>query len=167
MKIGEPGPLDERRGAFRVGLLLVAASHAWVALWALLAPRSFHDEFPGGGREWVAPLGPYNEHMVRDVGATFTALVVLLVIAAIVLERRLVQAALVAWLLFAIPHFAYHLTTTDEYSTSDNIGSLGGLALQVVLPLVLLALSLRGARERSPSDGPAERAAAGHPGAAR
>ena len=37
-------------------------------LWATLSPRSFYDEFPGGGRAWVAADGPYNEHLVRDFG---------------------------------------------------------------------------------------------------
>jgi len=39
-----------------------------VGFWALLAPRSFYDDFPGGGRSWVSALPPYNEHLVRDVG---------------------------------------------------------------------------------------------------
>lgn len=133
----------------RVGLSVLAVSQVGVALWALAAPRSFYDDFPGGGSHWVSSLGPYNEHLVRDVGASFTALLVVLVMAAIFLERRLVQAALVAWLVYSVPHLGYHLTTTDAYSTGDNVASLAGLGLQVVLPLVLLALSLR--REERPA----------------
>ena len=112
-------------------------------LWALFAPRSFYDDFPGAGRSWVSALGPYDEHLVRDVGSSFTALVVLVVLAAVFLELRLVQVALAAWLVYSIPHFAYHLTTTDAYSVGDNIASLAGLGLQVVLPAALLATSIR------------------------
>ena len=37
-------------------------------LWALLAPRSFYDSFPGGsGLHWVAADGPYNRHLVFSV----------------------------------------------------------------------------------------------------
>ena len=53
---------------------------------------------------------------------------VFLVGAAIVLERRTIQIALIAFLAYSIPHFAYHLTTTDHYSTGDNVASLGGFA---------------------------------------
>ena len=37
--------------------------------------------------------------------------------------------ALIAFLAYSIPHFAYHLTTTDHYSTGDNLGSLGGFVV--------------------------------------
>lgn len=127
----------------RVGLSVLAVSQAGVALWALFAPSGFYEDFPGGGSQWVSALGPYNEHLVRDVGASFTALLVLLVLAAVFLERRLVQAALLAWLVYSVPHLAYHLTTTEAYSTGDNVASLAGLALQVGLPAVLLALTIR------------------------
>lgn len=132
-----------RPGVFRVGLLVLAASQVLTGAWALIAPRSFYDDFPGAGRSWVSVLGPYDEHLVRDVGASFTALVVLLVLAAVFLELRLVQAALVAWLVYSIPHLGYHLTTTDAYSVGDNIASLAGLGLQVVLPAALLVMSVR------------------------
>lgn len=32
-------------------------------------PRSFYDDFPGGGIAWVSVDGPYNEHLIRDIGA--------------------------------------------------------------------------------------------------
>jgi hypothetical protein len=54
-------------------------------------------------------LGPYNEHLVRDVGALNLALGVLLATAALLLERRLVQVSLIAYLVYAVPHFAFHL----------------------------------------------------------
>ena len=38
-----------------------------VGVWALVLPRSFYDDFPAAGRHWVSALGPYNEHLVRDV----------------------------------------------------------------------------------------------------
>ena len=64
-----------------------------------------------------------------------------LVGAAIVLERRTVQIALIAFLAYSIPHFAYHLTTTDHYSTGDNVASLGGFAVELILAVALLFLA--------------------------
>ncbi len=91
-----------RRAWLRIGLLIVAATPLVGGLWALLFPRAFYDDFPLPGRAWVSTLGPYNEHLVRDVGALNLALGVLLVVAAVLLERRLVQASLVAYLVYVL-----------------------------------------------------------------
>jgi hypothetical protein len=53
-------------------------------------------------------------------------------------ERKLVVATALAFLAASVPHLAYHLTTTGRYSTSDNIQSLIGLALPVVISAGLL-----------------------------
>jgi len=65
----------------RVVLLVLALVAAYVGAWALFAPASFYAEFPGGSRHWVAADGPFNEHLVRDVGAAYCALCVLSVAA--------------------------------------------------------------------------------------
>ena len=132
---------DRRRRGLRIGLLLLATQPAVVGLWILAAPRSFYDDFPGGGRHWVSPLPPYNEHLLRDFGAANIGFLVLLLAAALYLEKRLVQVVLVGYAAGALPHFAYHLTTTDAYSASDDVLSLGSLALTVIVPLALLALT--------------------------
>jgi hypothetical protein len=125
----------------RAGLVLLAFPSAVIAAWGLTAPRGFYDSFPGGGRHWVSALPPYNEHLLRDFSAAQLAMVVFLVGAAILLERRVIQVALVAFLAYTIPHFAYHVTTTDHYSTGDNFGSLGGFVVTMLIALGLLALT--------------------------
>ena len=47
---------------------VLTASALYVGWWASLAPRSFYDSFPGLNRMWVGGDGPYNEHLVRDIG---------------------------------------------------------------------------------------------------
>ena len=140
-----------RSGWLRTGLLLLAATPLVVGVWALLLPRSFYDDFPSEGRDWVSALGPYDEHLVRDVGALNLALCALLVFAAVVLEKRLVQAALVAWLVYAIPHFAFHLTTLYAFSLGDYLANAISLGLLILLPLILLVLS--GSYLRETEDG--------------
>jgi hypothetical protein len=127
-----------RRTGIRAGLLFLAATTLNGSLWALPFPRSFYEDFPLPGREWVSTLGPYDEHLVRDYGALNLALGILLVAAAIFIGRRLTQVALVAWLGYAVPHFAYHTTLTEHFSPFDNLAQLGSLGLQVLLPLALL-----------------------------
>jgi len=139
-----------RTSWLRPGLLLLAAASIVVGLWALLVPRSFYDDFPLPGRDWVSSLGPYNEHLVRDVGALNLALGVLLATAALLLERRLVQVSLVAYLVYTVPHFAFHLMTGHALPLVDNIANLVTLGIAVLLPLALLALGRSRGGGRNP-----------------
>ena len=127
----------------RAGLGLLAVAATFVGAWALAAPRSFYDDFPGGGRSWVSAVGPYNEHLIRDVGGLNLALALLLAAAAVLLERRLVIVALVAYLVNAVPHFIFHVANMDELSTGDQVGQTVSLALAALLPMALLPLARR------------------------
>ena len=78
------------------------------------------------------------------VGLLNLALGVLLVLAAVLLERRLVRVSLVAYLAYAVPHFVFHLTKSHAFSLGDNLANMVTLGVAVLLPLVLLAGSRRG-----------------------
>jgi len=146
---------DRQRVMVRIALGYFALSTGYLAVWILAAPQGFYDAFPTGPAEWVSALPPYNEHILRDFGAAALGLTVLAVLAAVWLERRLVQATAVAFLVYSLPHLAYHLTTTERYSTSDNVQSLIGLALPIAISLYLLAVTRRpaaaGARAGAPA----------------
>src|SRR3954469_21782051 len=123
----------------RFGLWYLAVTSAYVAVWILVAPKGFYDTFPTGPRHWVNAIPPYNEHLERDFGAAGLGLSVLAALAAVWWrERRLVQATAIAFLFASIPPLVYHLTTPDHYPTSDNVQSLVGLALPVVISAALL-----------------------------
>ena len=131
----------DKAGLMRVGLGILSLSALAVGLWALFLPRSFYEDFPFPGRAWVSTPGPYNAHLVIDVGAMYLALGVLLAAAALSLGRELVRVSLVAWLVFAVPHFAYHATTLRHYPLMvDKVGNVVSLGCVVLLPLVLLVL---------------------------
>lgn len=134
----------------RKGLITLAVVQGPIGLWALFAPSSFFDDFPLGRGGWVSELGPYNEHLTVDYGSLTLALVSVLVIAAITLERNLVMAAAGAYLLWSVPHFVYHMITLDEYGTGDAIGNATTLTFTVALPLAIL-LKARTARELKPA----------------
>jgi hypothetical protein len=137
-----------RRIWLRIGLLFVAATPLAGGIWALLFPRVFYDDFPLPGSGWVSTLGPYNEHLVRDYGALNLAMAVLLLAAGVILERRLAQVALISWLAFEVPHFVFHVGQTHHFSPGSNLAQLGGLALLILLPLVLLFLLPQRVAER-------------------
>ena len=125
------------RNGLQIGLLLLAVTSISSGLWALFLPRSFYEDFPLPGWNWVSTLGPYNEHLVTDYGAMNLALGVLMVGAAVFLERRLVQVSLISWLAYAVPHFVFHLGQVHHFSPFDNLMQLGALGFVVLLPLVL------------------------------
>jgi hypothetical protein len=132
----------------RICLLLLAVTPLFVGFGALFFPHTFYGDFPPGSRHWVDRLGPYNEHLLTDFGGALLGQAALLLLAAWWLDRRVVIAALVASMVQSTAHFAYHLTTTEAYSTSDNVASLLGLVFSVVLSLALLGYTATAAGSR-------------------
>src|SRR5690606_22522979 len=65
----------------RIVLALTAAVGTYVGIWAAAFPRSFYDSFPGFGFMWISVDGPYNEHLIRDVGALYLAIAAIAVVA--------------------------------------------------------------------------------------
>ncbi|GAB2587611.1 hypothetical protein Aab01nite_49900 [Paractinoplanes abujensis] len=120
-------------------MLILAVSAAVAGVWAAAFPMSFYHDFPAPGRHWVSTLGPYSEHLVRDVGALYLALLVLSVWA----WRRPTPEALRvtggAWLIFNAIHFLWHMLHLEMFPPIDKVGhaaALGGvLALSIVLLL--------------------------------
>ena len=125
----------------RIALGYLALVSLEIGLWAQFAPRSFYDHFPGLGRAWVSVDGPYNEHLVRDVGGLNLGLAAVLIIAIVTLSRPTIIAAAAASLLYGIPHLIYHIFNTDGLASGDVAVSLGGLALFAVVPIALIVVS--------------------------
>ena len=125
----------------RIALGYLALVSLEIGLWAQFAPRSFYDHFPGLGRAWVSVNGPYNEHLVRDVGGLNLGLAAVLIIAIITLSRPTIIAAAAASLLYGVPHLIYHIVNTDGLASGDVAASLGGLALFAVVPIALIVVS--------------------------
>lgn len=121
------------RRVVRVALGILALIGIQVGVWAAFAPRSFYDDFPGSGRVWVAVDGPYNEHLVRDVGALNLALAVVAIVALVTLSRAAVLAAGGAWLAYGIPHLVYHLRHLDTLDSADAFAVPFTLALNVLV----------------------------------
>ena len=125
---------------YRYGLLVIAFAQLGATVQALLAPKSFYEDFPLG-RGWVEAYPSYNDHLIYDYGAYTLGALVALVIAAIWLDRRVVQLATASWLVSAIIHLVNHVVTVDRYSTGDAVANLTGLLLFVVIPGGLLIRS--------------------------
>jgi hypothetical protein len=134
------------RRAVRIALALLFVQGLIVGAWAAAWPRSFYDDFPGGGRAWVAADGPYNEHLVRDFGDLNLALAVVTLVALIASTRVVALAAALGWIVYQAPHLVYHLRHLDLYDTGDKVANVTALVFGLVLPIVVLL----GARKLRP-----------------
>jgi hypothetical protein len=120
----------------RFALWLLGVTVLIVGAWAQFAPASFSTSFPFG-RGWVGVDGPYNEHLVRDVGGLNLALAVIVLAAARSLRPEVVRLAAGATLVYAVPHLAYHATHLGPYGPGDAIANIVTLGLHVLVPLWL------------------------------
>jgi Ca2+/Na+ antiporter len=127
----------------RVVLAIFAFVSLQLGIWATFAPRSFYEDYPGFGREWVRVDGPYNEHFVRDFGALNLALAVVTIAALVTMLRPLVIAVAIAWLAWGVPHLVYHLRHLDVFSSTDKVLNVTALVALPVLAVVVLVLTLQ------------------------
>lgn len=139
----------------RGGLIFLALSQGLVGAVQLLLPQWFYEDFPTPAHPWVSLLPPYNEHLMRDVGAGTLAYVLVLAVAAVSMDRLLVYTALAANLVFTVPHFLFHATHLEPFPPVDAVTQTALLSVGVLLPAGLLMLarrSFRGtsARSRAP-----------------
>ncbi|WP_175047867.1 hypothetical protein [Microlunatus speluncae] len=126
------------RIATRTVLLILGVGQGLGALAQLFAPRWFFDDGP-----WVSGLPPYNEHLMRDVGAATLGWVLLIFVAALTLRPFLVRLAVLANLLFTVPHFVFHASHLEGYSGAEAVAQLITFGLGILLPLIALALHER------------------------
>lgn len=118
-----------------LGFLFLAA--VVIGLTAAVLPRTFYDDFPFLAH-WVELLPPYNEHLVTDVGGLYLGFAVLFAWAAWTLERTLVRAVCVAWLLTATIHLVFHAGHLAGFSSADAIAEIVTLALLLAPPPIAI-----------------------------
>lgn len=112
--------------------------NAVAGTWAVLAPHSWFDSFPGWDPYLVAAEPPYNPHLATDAGAGLLASGVIMIVAAWLGDRRSARLALVGFTAFALPHAGYHvLHPAPGLTTTENV-----LNAAVLLGAVLAAAGL-------------------------
>ena len=118
-----------------------------IGLWQAVFPTSFYADFPGMGHHWVSPDGPYNEHLLRDVGLGNLAVGTVALVALLTGVAWVARAVGLAVVVTNLPHQLYHQahvsvlpTVTDQVLQSISLAavSLAAVALLVLtsrLPL--------------------------------
>jgi hypothetical protein len=121
----------------RIVLAVTVIIGLFIGIWAEFLPRAFYDAFPGFGLHWVDVDGPYDEHLVRDVGAFYTALAVASIAAIVARTAAPGRVVGLAWAVFGVLHLAYHLLHL-EGSTFDRVGNVVSLAVCLLLGILLV-----------------------------
>lgn len=124
--------MSRTRTWIRIGLAVLTAYHLGLGAWLLLAARSFYDGVPT-----VDLFPPFNAHLFNDFGAANVSIAIVLGAAAVLMERRLVLVALVADVVFAALHLAFHASHLGGFTVAEAIEELGGLAVLLALPASL------------------------------
>ena len=110
----------------------------FVGVWAYFFPQSFYDSFPGVLGSWVSVDGPFNEHLIRDVGAMYLALGGAS-IGCLVWRSEVGYRILgIAWTIFGALHFAYHAFHLSHMPVVDAVGEMIALGVSLLLGVLLL-----------------------------
>jgi hypothetical protein len=134
-------------------LVALVGTGLYVGVWAYFLPREWYDGFPGFGRRWLPPLGPYNEHLAKDTGALYLALSALTCTAVRrAHSNRLVRTTGAAWLVFNTLHLVYHLRHLHVYGTTDQVLNVVGLGALVLISATLLIPAAPAPRQPSRID---------------
>ena len=147
--------------------LAVTLLLAWFALfglvvgsWQAFLPDSFYADFPGLGHRWVSPDGPYNEHLLRDVGLGNLAVGTVALVALLTGVVWVARAAGLAVVVVDLPHQLYHQahvsvlpTVTDQVLQSISLAavSLAAVALLVLTSRLPVAPTAPPADSRAPA----------------
>lgn len=125
----------------RLLLAVAAILGAYVGIWAAFFPEAFYDAFPGFGLTWISADGPFNEHLIRDVGGLYLGLTAASAAAIAARTAAPARAVGLGWAVFGAIHYGYHLLHL-EGSAIDVVGNVVSLGISLALGL-LLALPAR------------------------
>ena len=126
-------------GAVQYGALVATVVIVgFVGAWSYFLPQAYYDHFPSVLGEWVSKDGPYNEHLVRDHGAMYLALGAASLYGLIRPSQVGCRLLGIAWTVFGILHFAYHVTHLGHLPPDEAVGQVVVLAVAIVLAVMLL-----------------------------
>jgi hypothetical protein len=124
------------------GLWIMGLFGLYSGLQQQLLPRVFYDQFPGFGMTWVSPDGPFNEHLMRDLGGANLALTFLIFLAIARPTAYLVHGVAIATLIAQVPHFVYHAMHLDLLpNTLERALQTISLGLVLLVPVLILIAS--------------------------
>jgi hypothetical protein len=128
----------------RIALAILAAIELVVGIWNQFWPENFYANFPT-----VDLTPPFSEHYARDFGGATLGIAAVLIAAIMVPRPILALAAGLAYTIFAIPHFVFHVGHLDGATSTQALFLTVGNAVAAALGVLVIVLSvLRMSRDR-------------------
>lgn len=128
----------------RIALAILAIDELVVGAWNQFAPATFYRYFPT-----VDLTPPFSEHYARDFGGATLGIAVLLVVAAFRPRGAFVLPAAIAYSVFAIPHFVFHLEHLMGATVGQAVLLTAGNAIVALLGVLVIVLTVvRRTRDR-------------------
>lgn len=125
----------------RIGLAVLFLDELIVGAWNAIAPYSFYTRFPT-----VDLTPPYSEHYAQDFGGATLGIACILGIALVQPKAHFVIPAALAFSIFAIPHFCYHVHHLEGATDAEAIALTAANALVALLGIAVILLTV--ARDR-------------------
>jgi len=126
------------RTVHRIALLVSIVLALTVGVWAYFFPGAFYSSFPGLGAHWIDEDGPFNEHLIRDVGGMYLALGAASIVSLVRFSGANALVIGTAWTTFGALHFGYHAAHLGEMAPPDALGNVVTLGLSLLLGIALL-----------------------------
>ncbi|MEU8632564.1 hypothetical protein AB0C38_10375 [Amycolatopsis sp. NPDC048633] len=123
--------------AIRLTLVIPFYEQLIVGGWNQIAPRSFYDNFPT-----VDLNPPFSDHLSHDFGGATLGIALLLGIALVKPKTHYVVPAALAFSIWQVPHFFYHLFNTEPPTVAQTILLNVANAFVAILGLVPVLLAI-------------------------
>ncbi|MGB7860324.1 MAG: hypothetical protein WBM90_07490 [Acidimicrobiia bacterium] len=109
-----------------------------MGVWAFLFPEHFFSDFPIAGAEWVSTLGAYNEHLMRDYGASQIGLGVAAIGVALARSTKSVASVMLGYVIFGTLHLGYHAGNFGAFATGSAVSQATALITFIAIPAAAL-----------------------------
>lgn len=123
----------------RLGLAVLFLDELVIGAWNAIWPAGFYRHFPT-----VDLTPPFSEHFARDFGGATLGIAVLLGIALVAPRSRFTLPAALAFSVFAVPHFFFHVLHRDGADVGEYVVLTCANALVALIGLALIAASAAG-----------------------
>lgn len=125
----------------RIGLAILFLDELVVGAWNAISPETFYRHFPT-----VDLTPPFSEHYARDFGGATLGLALLLGIAIFKPTAQSVVPAVLAFSIFSVPHFLYHVANLEGTTVTEAIALTAANAAVALLGIMIIFATI--ARDR-------------------
>lgn len=133
----------------RLGLGFLILDQLVVGIWNAIWPESFYRNFPT-----VDLTPPFSEHYARDFGGATLGIGLILIIGFFSTKAHFVVPGTLGFLLYAVPHFFYHVANLEGATIGEAIALTSANAFVVLLGISIILVTI--ARDRSNLQGRSE-----------